>query len=190
MIHKKKLNIVTLPDKKRFLSLNPKYFIKSLISLFKKYHGHAAVTESLIKGLKINNYNFSYNNYDEFHEICWVLSGIDTLEYFLSHKNYNKLIVGPNVVNMPYDKEYLINHKFVDLIIVPSKWVETAYKKYTNKNIFKWYAGVDKYAHSLQSLLLPPFLPLLFGLLVSVRASWFSSIQFTRNAITGIAGVV
>lgn len=137
------LNVVTLPDKKRFLSLNPKYFIKSLISLFKKYHGHAAVTESLIKGLKLNNYNFSYNNYDEFHEICWVLSGIDTLEYFLRNKNYNKLIVGPNVVNMPYDKKYLINHKFVDLIIVPSQWVETAYKQYTNKNIFKWYAGVD-----------------------------------------------
>lgn len=144
VLNKNFLNIVTKYNSNEIISFNPIYWKKYLKNFFIKYHGHSAVTESIIKGFEDCQYPYSYNNFKEHFKICWVVADYQALNFFLRNKLYEYLIVGPNVVNMPYDHNNILNHKNINLIVVPSIWIQQAYKKYTQKNIFIWYAGVDQ----------------------------------------------
>lgn len=141
------LNILTLPDPK-----NRKGFLSKQFYLLKNFFtvshlGHPAVTKSLITGLKLRKFFFNFNKYNEInYDICWVLSGVDTLKYALDTRdNYKFLVVGPNVVNMPNDENNILINKKIDLILVPSKWIKCAYEDYINKKkIICWYSGVNE----------------------------------------------
>lgn len=141
------LNILTSPDPK-----NRKGFFNKQLYLLKNFFtrshlGHPAVTKSLIRGLKLRKFSFNFNKYNKInYDICWVLSGVDTLKYALDIRdNYKFLVVGPNVVNMPNDDNNILINKKINLILVPSKWIKCAYGDYINKKkIICWYSGVDE----------------------------------------------
>jgi hypothetical protein len=141
------LNILTLPDpknRKGFLS-KQLYLLKNFLT--KSHLGHPAVTKSLIRGLKLKKFFHNFNNYNQInYDICWVLSGVDTLKYALDTRdNYKFLVVGPNVVNMPNDENNILINKKIDLILVPSKWIKCAYEDFINKKkIICWYSGVNE----------------------------------------------
>jgi len=141
------LNILTSPDPK-----NRKGFFNKQFYLLKNFFthshiGHPAVTKSLIRGLKLRKFSFNFNKYNEInYDICWVLSGVDTLKYALDiRNNYKFLVVGPNVVNMPNDQNNILINDKIDLILVPSTWIKCAYEGYINKKkVICWYSGVNE----------------------------------------------
>ena len=115
------------------------------------YRGHAAVTRSLIDGLRKINASFNYNpNYlSQLADRIIVLSGARTLKQLIRLKRkgkIRKLFAGPNIVVFPSDFDSLIAAPEIDYVITPSDWVMNLYgeeKPFLRERCFSWPAGVD-----------------------------------------------
>ena len=136
------VNIITNYNSYKYNNL--KYYLKIFKDLKTTYHGHYAVTRSLIQGFDRNNFKFSYNNFRDNFDICWVLSDKISLKHVINLNKYKKLLAGPNISVLPTDDDKILMNKKIDLIIVPSAWVSNLYKNFTNKKISVWYAGVNE----------------------------------------------
>lgn len=136
------VNIITNYNSYKFNDF--RFYLKIIKDLSITYHGHYAVTRSLIQGFKKNNFKFSYNNFKDNFDICWVLSDKTSLKHVINLNKYKKLLAGPNISVLPTDDDKILMNDKVDLIIVPSIWVSSLYKKFTNKKISVWYAGVNE----------------------------------------------
>ena len=140
----KNLNVNIITNYNSYKYTEIRFYLKKIKEFKIIYHGHYAVTRSLINGLKKNNWKFSYNNFKDHFDICWVLSDPKTLKHTIELQKFDKLIAGPNISVLPTDDDKILMSDKIDLLIVPSKWVLNLYRKYTKKKISIWYAGIDE----------------------------------------------
>jgi hypothetical protein len=99
-----------------------KYIVKKIL---RKYSGPDAVLDSLKRGLIELNIPFKINPLKPKYDMIHVLSGISILQEMIDKKTkgeIKKLIVGPTLVQTPYDYSNIIQDKNIDIILFPSSW--------------------------------------------------------------------
>ncbi len=130
-------------------SLITKEFWKALVrKIMRKYSGPQAVCDSLLRGLKDNNIQFTLNSRYSKNNIVIVLSGIMALREQIARKKAGEiktLAAGPNLVVTPNDSGQILCNPLIDHVLVPSKWVRDFYAKATPDiagKLIIWPAGV------------------------------------------------
>lgn len=127
---------------------NLKLFLKFLIG---QNRGPAAVTASLLRGLKELNFNYKYNVKDneiKKDDTIYINENAETLAWAIEAKKQgkiNRVITGPNITILPDDKEGIMLDKNIDLILFPSQWTKdfwTATNPELADKIKIWPAGV------------------------------------------------
>lgn len=124
----------------------------SIIRNQKNIYGHAAVTNSVLRGLRATRTKSNYNPLvcSNISPIVVVLSDIDALKQCIKLKQTNKrmkILAGPNLMIWSNEYDGILADTSLDIILVPSQWVKTAYlednKLIKPAKIFLWPAGVD-----------------------------------------------
>ncbi|MBP0598383.1 hypothetical protein J8I26_09730 [Herbaspirillum sp. LeCh32-8] len=113
--------------------------------------GHAAVTRSLLDGLRSlaapHNYNPPLASRIAAH--CVVLSNAEALRQAIQLKRsgrIRRLLAGPNLFTLPTEMDGLLTSPEVDVCLVPSAWVKELYLSMAPAlagRIEVWAAGVD-----------------------------------------------
>lgn len=130
------------PLKKEFW----KWVIKKIL---RKYSGPDAVLDSLKRGLKELNIPFEINPLKPHYSIVHVLSGVEILKKIIKKKKKNQiktLVVGPTLVQTPYDQSNIIQDENIDTILFPSQWVKdwfTSLEPKLTEKIKIWPSGVE-----------------------------------------------
>lgn len=132
---------------------NFRYFLKSLVrNTFLFSRGPAAVSESLVTGLRQLNYSFKHNcvSEGESYESIGVLGDIGALRWAINAKRSGKvkrLVAGPNLCVLPTDFGGILMDDAIDKVIVPCQWVKDIYQQYGcekfKSKIVIWPAGVN-----------------------------------------------
>lgn len=112
---------------------------------------HKAVTESLIRGLKMiaADFNFNPQHIADVGEDVIVLANKDALKQAIrwkQRKRIKKLLVGPNLFVRPQEIESLITSPSIDLIMEPSNWPIKAVIEdcpQLHAKLVRWPAGVN-----------------------------------------------
>lgn len=115
------------------------------------YRGHAAVTRSLVEGLKKEGKSFNYNPryVGQLSDVVVVLAGIGTLRQAIRLKKkgiIKTLLAGPNIVEFASDSDLIIASPEIDKVITPSEWVTRLYINDApglSEKIYSWPAGVN-----------------------------------------------
>ncbi|PIT88169.1 MAG: hypothetical protein COU29_04120 [Candidatus Magasanikbacteria bacterium CG10_big_fil_rev_8_21_14_0_10_36_32] len=126
--------------------------LKSFIKFFiGKKRGPAAVTESLLRGLRELNYIYKYNvNAAEIEkdDTIYINESVATLKWAINAKKQGKikrLITGPNITVAPDDQGGIMLDQNIDLILFPSQWTKNFWLL-TNPELAEkikiWPAGV------------------------------------------------
>lgn len=113
--------------------------------------GHAAVTRSLLHGLRRLEYPYNYNPplQSSIASHSLVLSSVDALSQALLLKRAGKIkciFAGPNIVTLPNEAGGIIAAQEINACIVPSNWVRDLYVSCCPSlagRIIVWAAGVD-----------------------------------------------
>lgn len=116
-----------------------------------RYGGHIAVTRSLVCGLRELGTHFNYNpvSLSDVGDVVVVLSDVDAVRQAIELKRQGKikkLLVGPNVVEMPTEHGNLLASPEIDTCLVPSDMTVAIYAHLAPAlvgRIIPWYAGVD-----------------------------------------------
>ena len=118
----------------------------------KSWGGHPAVTESLVRGLRMDRIPFSFNPMTidlESNKLLGILGGMSTFSWALAQgvsAGKFRLLVGPNVFETPLDVgRDCLNPAIVGLV-TPSNWVRDFYASELpefDRPIHVWAAGVD-----------------------------------------------
>lgn len=116
-----------------------------------EYRGHPAVTRSLVEGLyKIRcKSNYNPRNLKDLSENVVLLSGVSALKQMIQFKKnglIKKLLVGPNLIEMPTDYDSLVSDSSIDACIVNSEWTKILYQEdcpEIKDRLVIWPAGVD-----------------------------------------------
>lgn len=141
--HKHMLRLYT---EEYFFTGKVKAFIKRLLGRY--IRGPQVVVEGLCLGLFLLGIEFTINKKPQRGDICGVLNGVDTLHWAIEQKKlgvFSKLIAGPNIVVSPEDSSGILKAKEIDVVLVPSMWVQDAYRKESPEisgKIAVWAAGV------------------------------------------------
>lgn len=117
-----------------------------------RYGGHVAVTRSLICGLRELGAAFNYNPVSVFaiRDVVVVLSDIEGVRQAIELKRQGKikkLLVGPNVVEMPTEYGFILASPEIDVCLVPSDMTVAIYERLDPALVGRvktWYAGVDE----------------------------------------------
>ena len=117
-----------------------------------RYGGHVAVTRSLVQGLQKLGTNFNYNpvSISDIGDVVVVLSGVDAVRQAIELKKQGrvkKLLVGPNVIEMPTKQDTILTPSEVDVCLVPSEMTVEIYERLApalRGKVVAWYAGVDE----------------------------------------------
>lgn len=113
-----------------------------------KYSGPDAVLDSLKRGLLENGVRFEINPLFTRNDTVHVLSGVEILKEVLSKKSEGKiktLMVGPTLVETPFDHNNIIQDTRIDYILFPSQWTKDFYTSLVPELGLKiqiWPAGV------------------------------------------------
>lgn len=118
-----------------------------------KYGGsHPAVTRSLINGFSKTKTFFNFNPLfsSAVGQIVIVLSDMDALRQAINWKQNSKiekLIAGPNIIELPDESEKILASPEIDIWIVPSAMTIEIYERLNpalKGRVKSWYAGVDE----------------------------------------------
>lgn len=117
-----------------------------------RYGGHVAVTRSLICGLRELGAVFNYNpiSPSAIGDVVVVLSDVAAVRQAIELKQQGKikkLLVGPNVVEMPTEHDSLLVSPEIDACLVPSDMTVAIYERLSPAlagRVNTWYAGVDE----------------------------------------------
>jgi hypothetical protein len=116
-----------------------------------KYRGHAAVTRSMVEGLKKIGVPCSYNprNREQVGDVVIVPGGFAALRQAIQLKKgglIRRLLVGTNLVDFPSERPNLMCAPEIDFHLVPSDWVRDNFIRDCPElkgRVFCWPAGVD-----------------------------------------------
>jgi glycosyltransferase involved in cell wall biosynthesis len=139
--------------------VNTKIFIKEGLlhgdwkSVFanKKIGGTISLPQGVIRGFKDLHLNCDVNTFDSntHYKTVYAIKDVRCVNWALKQKRkglVDRLIVGPLIVNLPFENEGVIEDPLIDTVLLPSDWVVQVFKKHGKRpdtNYQVWSMGVD-----------------------------------------------